>query len=191
MAGLPGSGKSTLAAKLAEEVNARSGSGVMAALGMDGFHLSKAELRALPNAEEAFARRGAPWTFNPAALLERLQALRPAAGREDVGWPSFVHEFGDPVENAVMVPASARLILVEGLYLLRRTDEWDAIRRFFDERWYLDTLLDTAIERLTLRHMGAYAMTREAAAARIASNDRLNADTVLETRKFADWQVVS
>src|SRR5437868_1306631 len=95
LAGLPGSGKSTLAARLAEEVNARVGPGTMTALGMDGFHLSKAELSALPNPAEAFARRGAPWTFRPAALLERLHALRDAAGRAEVGWPSFVHEFGD------------------------------------------------------------------------------------------------
>ncbi len=191
MAGLPGSGKSTLAARLAEEVNSRAGPGTMLALGMDGFHLSKAELNALPNAAEAFARRGAPWTFHPAKLLERLRALRNAAGREDVGWPSFVHAFGDPVEGAYTVPAATRLILVEGIYLLHRGDGWEGIGDCFDERWYLDTPPDVAAAQLTRRHMEAWGMTREEAEARIASNDRLNAEIVLKSRGLADLLVVS
>src|SRR5882757_4097087 len=43
MAGVPGSGKSTLAARLAEQVNTAVGPGTMMALGMDGFHLTRAE----------------------------------------------------------------------------------------------------------------------------------------------------
>ncbi len=190
MAGLPGSGKSTLAARLEAEVNARSGPNTMAALSMDGFHLSKAELSAMPDPVEAFARRGAPWTFRPDALIGRLQAVREGAGRADVGWPSFIHEVGDPLENAVTVCAATRLVLVEGIYLLHRADGWEGVGALFDERWYLDTPLDIAIERLTGRHMAAWGMTREEAAARIASNDRLNAEIVPTSRDLADWRVV-
>ena len=59
LAGVPGSGKSTLAERLAEEVNGRTAPNTLVALGMDGFHLTKAELRQFPNVAEAFARRGA------------------------------------------------------------------------------------------------------------------------------------
>src|SRR5438128_1390604 len=75
LAGLPGAGKSTLAARLAQQVNALAGSRSMMALGMDGFHLTKAQLRQRPDAEQAFARRGAPWTFDVNALAEHLRAL--------------------------------------------------------------------------------------------------------------------
>ena len=191
MAGLPGSGKSTLAARLEAEVNARSGPNTMAALSMDGFHLTKAELSAMPDPVEVFARRGAPWTFRPEALIERLRAVRRGAGREEVGWPSFIHEVGDPLENAVKVSAATRLVLVEGIYLLHRADGWEGVGALFDERWYLDTSLDIAVERLAGRHMVAYGMTREEAATRIASNDRLNAEIVSASKYLADWRLSS
>ena len=80
LAGLPGSGKSTLAVRLAAEVNAAAGPNAMVALGMDGFHLPKAALRRTPDPEAAFARRGAPWTFDAPALVARLRELKDAAG---------------------------------------------------------------------------------------------------------------
>lgn len=187
LAGLPGAGKSTLAARLAAEVNAQAGPGAMVALGMDGFHLTRAELRRLPDPEAALARRGAPWTFDPDALARRLHDVRAEAGRAAVAWPGFQHEIGDPVEGAELVPPAARLVLVEGLYLLCRTDGWQAVRDTFDERWYLDTPLDLALERLTQRHRTVWGLSREAAEARVAANDRLNAEIVWADRADADW----
>jgi pantothenate kinase len=58
IAGTPGAGKSTLAMQSTTALNVRHGMGTALALGMDGFHLSKAQLRQLPNPDEAFARRG-------------------------------------------------------------------------------------------------------------------------------------
>lgn len=190
LAGLPGSGKSTFASRLANEVNRRAGSLVMMALGMDGFHLTKAELHQMPNPDEAFARRGAPWTFDPAALSHRLKRLRIGAGIGAVEWPDFQHEVGDPVESAYFVLPEVRLILVEGLYLLHEAHRWDAVGESLDERWYLDVPAKVATERLTRRHMAAWGLTREEAHARIASNDGLNAVTVAATRARADWLVM-
>lgn len=191
MAGLPGSGKSTLAARLATEVNARTQPDTMIALGMDGFHLSKAELRCLPDPDAAFARRGAPWTFNPDALLKKLQSVRESIGCNSVSveWPGFEHQIGDPVAAAFTISPTTRLILVEGLYLLQHDEGWRSASQCFDERWYLDTPLDIALERLTLRHMSAWNLTRDEAQARIAANDRLNAEIVAPSRAFADYLI--
>ena len=189
LAGLPGSGKSTLAAYLAAEVNAIAGPGTMAALGMDGFHLPKAALRQMPDPEAAFARRGAPWTFDVPALVSRLHELRGAAGRSAVGWPGFQHEIGDPVEDALAVAPTTRLILVEGLYLLHSEDGWEELCSLWDERWYLDTPMETAMERLTERHRTAWGLTRAEAERRVAANDRLNAEIVARTRSRADKRV--
>jgi pantothenate kinase len=189
MAGLPGSGKSTLATRLADELNARAGSPVMMALGMDGFHLTQAQLQQMPDPEAAFVRRGAPWTFDPTALTQRLEALRRSAGEISVEWPDFQHDVGDPVEAAHIVMPATRLILVEGLYLLHEADGWDNVGLCFDERWYLDTPLEVAIERLTSRHMLVWDLTREAANERIAINDGLNAQIVAATRDRADWLI--
>jgi pantothenate kinase len=162
----------------------------MVALGMDGFHFTKAALRQFPDPAEAFARRGAPWTFDAAALQQRLEQLRASYGRRDVPWPGFEHEVGDPVEGASTVPTSTRLIIVEGLYLLHRGDGWETVSACFDERWYLNTPLEIALERLALRHMQAWGITRDAADHRIATSDRLNAELVQNSARFADWRLV-
>lgn len=187
LAGVPGSGKSTLAAALAAEVNRRLHPDAMVALSMDGFHLPKATLRALPNPAEAFARRGAPWTFDPAGLAAQLAALRAAAGLVWSAWPDFEHGTGDPVERKNAVAPQTRLVLVEGLYLLLRTDGWAAVADAFDERWFLETPLPVALQRLAVRHMASWKVTLEQAAARIDGNDRLNAEIVLATRARAEW----
>lgn len=189
IAGVPGSGKSTLAARLAAEVNAHSAPDTVTALGMDGFHLTKAELRQLPDPAEAFARRGAPWTFDVHALQQRLQELRAAAGHTELTWPGFEHEIGDPVEATYTIPASTRLIIVEGLYLLGQDDGWQAVCELFDERWFLDTPLETSLQRLALRHMQAWGISREAAEHRIATSDRLNALLVQKSAQSANWLV--
>jgi pantothenate kinase len=189
LVGVPGSGKSTLASRLAAEVNARTRPNTLIALGMDGFHFSKAELSQFPDPAAAFARRGAPWTFDANALQQRLSQVRAAAGRADLPWPGFEHAMGDPVEGASTVPASTRLVIVEGLYLLHRADGWETISQFFDECWYLDIPLGIAIERLALRHMQAWGVTRAEAEHRIATNDRLNAEIVLDSARYAHWRL--
>lgn len=187
LAGLPGSGKSTLAARLAASVNAALGPNTMIALGMDGFHLTQAALRRMPDPDAAFARRGAPWTFDVPALVARLCAVRDAAG--NVPWPDFRHEIGDPVEGALVVGSETRLVLVEGLYLLHPAEGWEALRPLWDERWYLNTPLDVALTRLADRHRTAWGLTRAEAEQRIAANDRLNAEIVACTRDAADWRL--
>lgn len=189
LAGLPGSGKSTFATQLANEVNDLAGPGTMVALGMDGFHLTRAALRELPNPEEALARRGAPWTFDPKGLAARLRALRDAAGHSPVTWPDFKHEVRDPEDDVFTIAPATRLVLVEGLYLLHRAGDWNAVTNAFDERWFLDIPLDVAMQRLAERHMAAWNLSRADADARIAANDRLNADVVLQSRSFADWRL--
>ncbi len=188
LSGLPGSGKSTLVARLAHEVNARP-PGAMMTLSMDGFHLTKAQLRQMPDPQAAFARRGAPWTFDVHALSQRLQLLRDNADQE-TSWPDFQHGIGDPVQDAFVVVPSTRLILIEGLYLLRRVDGWENVNAKFDERWFLDTPFDVAMERLINRHMASWQITREQAEERISSNDRLNAQIVAQDAQNANWRVL-
>ena len=190
LAGVPGSGKTTRASQLADTVNHRTKPGTVAVLSMDGFHLPKAALQRFPNPAAAFARRGAPWTFDTAALEQRLRQLRTSAGQADVSWPGFEHTVGDPLEDAHRVPGSTRLIIVEGLYLLHQADGWEAISRLFDERWYLDVSLDLALDRLAARHMQAWGVTRAVAEQRISTNDRLNAELVLASARFADWWLI-
>ncbi len=185
LVGLPGSGKSTVGNKLAQEVNVKMDAEVALCLGMDGFHLTRAQLAAFPDPALALKRRGAPWTFDPAALKQRLQAVKAGA---IVTWPSFEHGVGNPVADALQIGPEVQLVIVEGLYLLHQGDGWD-LAGVFDERWYLDTPLRTAMERLVQRHMRANGNSRAQAEQRLRQNDRLNADTVAATRQFAHFRL--
>jgi pantothenate kinase len=189
LAGLPGSGKSTFAAKLADEMNAIHGHGTMVALGMDGFHLTKAQLRKFPDPDAALARRGAPWTFDPAGFAARLQLIKESFGTKSVIWPEFQHGVGDPVADGHTVDPDVRIVLVEGLYLLSSDGDWAQVSQLFDEKWFLDTPMELSLERLAERHVRTRGVTREEADRRIAVNDRLNAELTLATRRFSDWRV--
>ncbi len=186
--GLPGSGKSTIAGQLADAVNAQLGPDTVLALGMDGFHLSRAALAQLPDPAAALARRGSPWTFDPAGLATRIAALRHAPlepGAAPVRWPAFDHAVGDPQEDAVAVGPATRLVLVEGLYLLHRDHGWN-LHGLLDTCWYLDVPMAVAMQRLVARHQAAWGLTVAEAEARVAQNDGLNAATVALTRDRAD-----
>ena len=80
IAGIPGSGKTTTASRVVELLNTEfsplsSSIPRAALLSMDGFHLPRATLDQLPNREEAYIRRGAPWTFDAVAFLEFMKTL--------------------------------------------------------------------------------------------------------------------
>ena len=189
LSGVPGSGKTTVCTRWSEIINDTVGPDALRVLGMDGFHLSRAELRSLPNPDEAFARRGAPWTFNPRLAAESLRRLRAGFSRELVRWPGFEHGVGDPVDGAVLVPVEVPVIVVEGIYTALAGDDWDAVSGQFDEQWYLDVPWDDACGRLISRHMASWNMTEDEATRRALTNDRINAALVLEGRRRADWLV--
>ncbi len=191
LVGVPGAGKSTFATRLEQEVNLACGSRAMVALGMDGFHLTRAQLAAAPDPVAALQRRGAPWTFDPHALARKLQALQADAGTDNAAphcWPGFSHGVGDPVPDAVKVDPAVRVVLVEGLYLLHQGHGW-SVDHLFDEIWFLDLAPELAEQRLVARHMQASGLDQAQALSRVAMNDRHNAALVLQARNRAHWLV--
>ena len=193
LAGVPGSGKTTFAAQLAARVNtALSAPGTACVvLGMDGFHLSKARLEqgvGEHTSIECFLRRGAPFTFDGEGFAAALYNVLHEGGT----WPDFDHAIGDPEPNAITIPSNARLLIVEGIYvLLREGKGWCTLPPLLSAAsWFLDTPREIANERLATRHMKAWNLTREAALERIALNDGPNGDIVVESGKFATARVL-
>lgn len=95
---------------------------------MDGYHLTRAQLDALPDPTTAHARRGAPFTFNARAYLELVRRLRrPVAPETGTVWaPGFDHAVKDPVERGVEVRPSVRIVVFEGNYVGMDDDPGEA-----------------------------------------------------------------
>ncbi|XP_028807965.1 putative uridine kinase C227.14 isoform X2 [Neltuma alba] len=144
LAGPPGAGKSTLAHEVVSRINKSwpekstsldsqvKPSDVATVVPMDGFHLYRSELDAMEDPQEAHARRGAPWTFNPSRLLACLKSLR---SQGSVYAPSFDHGIGDPVEDDIFVNLQHKVVIVEGNYLLLEDGIWKELSSLFDEKW--------------------------------------------------------
>ncbi|KAL8272308.1 hypothetical protein Esti_003762 [Eimeria stiedai] len=216
--GISGSGKSTLTARLQAALNAeasmwfcecllgstitRDASGKsqdgfltpeasepVTAIGIDGFHLTRAELDKFSDAREAHRRRGAPWTFNLQAFWETLQRLKTDA--EPVPVPMFDHAKKDPENNGHVVAANTRVVLVEGLYTLLPEDEYFSTPGVFDVRIFIDTPMPVAAARVVKRHVtSGISRNEEEAELRWLENDSLNADYILEKLHLEDIDLV-
>lgn len=74
----------------------------------------------MPDPYHAHARRGAAFTFNAPVFVECMRRLHdPAWQHRSIPFPGFDHGVGDPVQEAVWVQPSHRLVVCEGLYVLR------------------------------------------------------------------------
>jgi pantothenate kinase len=175
--GIPGSGKSTVAAEVARRI---AGAVVVP---MDGYHLPRSVLTS-----DGLARRGAPDTFDPDALRTDLVQLRQVGSG---AFPAFDHAVKDPQSGAIVVHASAPLVIVEGLYLLLRAWQMESL---FEFSVFLDCELERALERVAERHLACgIAATPAQARYRAQTNDRRNALTILEDgcRERADLCIPS
>lgn len=168
---------------------------------MDGFHLSRAQLAALPNPTEALHHRGAPFSFDADAYASLVRAVRAplpvaaatavAGAAEDVippiHAPGFDHAVGDPVAGAVVVGTGARVLLFEGCYVGLREGAWGEARALMDEVWALDVAEEEAARRLGIRHFDAgLVVSVDEGVRRAWEVDMVNGRLVVEGRGEVD-----
>jgi pantothenate kinase len=183
LAGPPGSGKSTVAAQVVGRLNTSSSTSHPFALvlPMDGFHLTRATLQAMPNSEEAIARRGVYWTFDGKGVVDLVTALHLTRNDLDKAHtaPSFDHDLKDPVEAAILINSDVQVIILEGNWLLFNEDPWSAISGLVDDTWFVDVDPALALERVARRHIQSGIETSwEQALNRATNNDMVNGDQV-------------
>jgi pantothenate kinase len=151
---------------------------------MDGFHLPRSVLDDLSNRKEAYARRGAAWTFDVKGILALVQLLRSSADvtaalRKPIYAPTFDHAIKDPVENGVLISGEVSIIILEGNYLLLDEVDWREISRLVDLRIFVEVDPVEARTRVARRHVySGIEMNREDAEKRFDQNDGINGTLV-------------
>jgi pantothenate kinase len=177
--GKPGVGKSTFAQFLNEHFS----NDLVAILPMDGFHMSNQKLIEMGRRD----RKGAPDTFDVDDFAKSLADVRDGHGR-DIRFPIFKREIEASVPDAGVIPALAKLIVVEGNYLLHDDFGWEKIGNFLDESWYLDVDDELRMQRLIARHI-QFGKTPEAADEWSRGTDEVNARLIEQSRSRASFTV--
>lgn len=178
--GAPGSGKSHLAAELAAQLDAAE-PGTAAVLAMDGFHQPNDWL----DAQGLRARKGAPETFDLAALAACLAALR--AGNGPVAVPGFDRVADAVVPDAAVIPAAVRYVIVEGNYLLLARPGWIELAALFDVTIRLAVPEEALRARLAERWAD---LPPEEAQRQIEENDLPNGRLLTRENRAADFRVM-
>jgi len=182
LAGMPGSGKTTATRALERLL----GPSCLVAQ-MDGFHLPMSALRARPDAADAIYRRGAPDTFDPAALLKCLQAICNAEGPEELTLPAFDHAVGDPAPGGVVFKRrDHQVVIVEGNYLLHDSDGYEGMKQVFDWSIYINADIEVCVARVKERNRVIPGYTDAEIDVRTERVDRANAEIVQRSASRAD-----
>lgn len=207
IAGTPGSGKSFIAEQVRDRINARNPNGnaeqeECVVIGMDGYHLTREQLKQKSEAGEYFktddgpqkmtydelmARRGAAFTYCPEKFIQDLRKVK-ESGQGSL--PIYSREQHDPIPDGVKIYQHNKIILVEGLYLLcLHDDDWKPLGDLWDDKWYIDVSMEETEKRLVKRHLKNWTEDKtrywggddEAAATRKAeSNDLKNAACIMK-----------
>lgn len=147
---------------------------------MDGFHLANATLDRLGLRD----RKGAVETFDGWGFLALLRRLLVETDHT-VYAPSFERSIDEGLTGHVAVPASVRLVVVEGNYLLVDAQPWAQVRDVLAETWFCETPEAERLHRLVTRHEQGGRST-ETARAWAETVDGRNALLVETTRSRAD-----
>ena len=152
---------------------------------MDGYHLSRVQLSAMPDPVTAHHRRGAAFTFDDKAFLELVKSLRKPLLPESktLYAPSFDHAIKDPVVDDIPIYPTSRIVILEGNYLSLNQGLWKKAAELMDELWFVEVNFETARRRLVVRHVAAGIVHNEEEAGNRADDiDLVNGKQIVDQR---------
>lgn len=152
---------------------------------MDGFHLANAVLDTLGLRPV----KGAPETFDVDRFVQHLRRVREEP-ETTLLWPEFQRELDEPTPAAIAITPQAKLVIVEGNYLLLARSRWREVRPLLDAVWYVDAPRDLLRKRLLERHLAA-GRSEEDVIRQVDGSELPNAELVEQSRGRADKVVRS
>lgn len=181
IAGPPASGKSTLAESVVQRLNQDSEGKVPGAalLPMDGYHLDNRILES----RGLLARKGAPETFNAQGFCDAVKRLS-SASRETFH-PRFDRQMDLSIAQSIAIHPDTPIVVVEGNYLLLKSDPWASLQDVFDATVFVCPSRDALLDRLKQRWL-KHGLDPEAALLRAKGNDLPNAELVMRDSREAD-----
>ena len=154
-----GSGKTVLSHLLCRTINALSNQEIAVPLSTDAYHYPNAVLDSQVRVADGIAHplrrlKGLPPTFDTKAMAADLRRVR-TSDEPAIPLPIYDRDQHDPVPGGLCVRSQHRVVIVEGLHLLRPEPEWHAARDCLDFCILLDLSLETCRRRVTERKIAA------------------------------------
>ncbi|KAF9617997.1 hypothetical protein IFM89_039368, partial [Coptis chinensis] len=84
-----------------------------------------------------------------------------------------------------------KVVIVEGNYLLLEEGIWNEVSSIFDEKWFLEVDIVTAMQRVLKRFTSEMRLPLDTAKWRSEYNDRPNAEIINKSKKNADLVIRS
>ncbi|KAK4180543.1 P-loop containing nucleoside triphosphate hydrolase protein [Triangularia setosa] len=156
ISGPPGSGKTTLSTLLTTTLN-HSFPKTATFLPLDGYHYPRAHLDTFPDPAHAHKYRGSESTFDGAAFLSLVTSLAEpiTSSTQPISAPSFDHALKDPVENAIEILPTHRIVVMEGNYIMLNKPPWSSIPPLLDIKVFISAPEPVLRQRLAKRHLAA------------------------------------
>ncbi|KAI9643111.1 hypothetical protein NHQ30_008846 [Ciborinia camelliae] len=161
---------------------------------MDGYHLTRAQLSAMPDPVHAHARRGAAFTFDGDSFLSLIRQIREPISPSTITIhaPSFDHALKDPKENDIPIEPTTRILVFEGNYLSLDKEPWRSAAKLMDQLWFVEVDFEVAKRRLIPRHVKAGIAGDEVEAEkRVVENDLVNGEEIVRDRMVVHEVIVS
>ncbi|GGE21503.1 nucleoside triphosphate hydrolase [Aureimonas endophytica] len=184
LAGPPGVGKTTTAETLKSLLN-EARPGIADILPMDGYHFDDLVL----NARGHRPRKGAPHTFDLLGFRAMIERVKRDDGTE-IAVPVFDRDLEIARAGGRIIAPTARLIIVEGNYLLLDEEGWRDLKPLFDVTVKLVAEEAVLEARLTQRWQG-YGYAGAEMVAKMEGNDLPNMRLVLARSLSSDYEVRS
>lgn len=188
LAGPTGSGKSVIAALFKNMASQIPISFRFETLGIDAFHYPNNYL--LTHDVSGVPLKNFKGRFDTYDIEKLTHALLDFKSGAKVSFPEYSRVVHDPIEDAKTVTEEKVLLLVEGLWILCRTDGWEKVAECLDHSFFLNADKNAAKKFAVQRHVHG-GRTAKDAENYYDSTDSANFDRVLETRGYADEVIES